>query len=109
MAWFFTPGKEDSILITNMVTGLKREIIPELTVKRPESLSVNKTTRVLDRLIRQFQEHNQTRHLGYIARVRFFHHFQWTLRDSGYSKEFVALIMESLLSGVVARKPADKR
>ena len=109
MAWFFTLSKEDRILIDSMVVDLKREVAPELTVKRPEALSVNKTTRVLERLIRQFREHDQARHLKYFARGRFFHHVRWSLKDAGFAKDFVDLAIESVLSGVVERKSDNKR
>ena len=52
--------------------------------------------------------YDSERKLGYLARVRFFHKLEWALRDAGYAKEFIELIQESLLSGVVARTRSSK-
>jgi hypothetical protein len=110
MAWFFTPNEEEKTLIHTMVADLTKQIAPDLTVNRPEVLSVNKTTRLIEKLMKTFKEYDGNKKLGYLARVRFLHHMRWALIDSGYSKEFVAVVIESLLSGVVAARPqADKK
>jgi hypothetical protein len=89
------------------VESLKKDIAPTLTVTRRQALSVNKTTRVVERMVESFRTYDSERKLGYLSRVLFFHKLEWALRDAGYAKEFVELIQESLLSGVGARsRPA---
>ncbi len=107
--WPFSIPQADQEHIATVVRELRREIAPDLTVNKLESLSVNKTTRVIGRIVQQYQQYDEARRLGYFSRVRFFHQLEWSLRDAGYAKEFVDLILESLFSGVVAKKkPVQK-
>lgn len=107
MMWPFTLAQADKDQIEALIKDLKRDIAPELTVKRRQAMSVNKTTRVVERIVQQFKVYDQSRKLGYFARVRYFHHLEWALRDHGYGKEFVDLVLESLLSGVIAHKKSE--
>jgi hypothetical protein len=97
MIWPFSLTQTDIDQVEHLVADLKRHINPDLTANKTQALSVNKTTRVVERIIKSFQAYDETRKLSYFARVRFFHQLEWKLRDAGYSKEFVDLILESLL------------
>ena len=108
MIWPFNFSQADQQCIQELVSDLKKNIAPDLTVTRRQALSVNKTTRVVERLVEAFRVYDSERKLGYLARVRFFHKLEWALRDAGYAKEFIELIQESLLSGVVARTRSSK-
>lgn len=97
MIWPFSLKQTDAEQIEQLVSNLKKNIAPEVTVNRAEAMSVNKTTRVIERVVKSFQTYDENRRLGYFARVRFFHQLEWKLRDTGYSKEFVDLVLEGLL------------
>lgn len=108
MIWPFDVSQSDQQCIQDLLSDLKKNIPPDLTVTRRQALSVNKTTRVVERMVDGFKAYDSDRKLGYFARVRFFHRFEWSLRDAGYAEEFIDLIKESLLSGVVARSRSSK-
>lgn len=103
MIWPLDIPQADQQCMHDLLVDLKKNIPPDLTVTRREALSVNKTTRVVERMVDAFRVYDNERKLGYLARVRFFHRLEWMLRDAGYAEQFIDLIKESLLSGVVAR------
>jgi len=110
MIWPFSLSQPDIEQLERMATELMKSITPEQTANPAQALSVNKTTKAIERLVKTFHSYNQERRLGYFARVRFFHQLEWRLRDGGYTKAFVDLVLEGLLMsqgkpGQTLRKP----
>ena len=102
--WPFRIRDQDLAEIYGMVDALKKDIPPDLTVNKMQALSVNKTTRVIERMVANFQKFDESRKFGYFSRVRIIHKTKWCLRDAGYSPEFVQLVVESILSVTIKTK-----
>lgn len=101
MIRFLALTAEDTAQLDRMATELKQSIPPEQTNNPAKALSVNKTTKVIERVLKDFQTYNKNRKLGYFARVRFLHQLEWRLRDAGYAKPFVDVVLEGVLAATV--------
>jgi hypothetical protein len=102
---FFTARADDRAVIEKIVSEIVRDINPVLTVTRMEAMSVNKTTRILEKTIKRIKEYQSNEKFGYLRRVKFINAFQWQLKDVGFSKEFVLLITEMLIATSVQTPP----
>ena len=107
--WPFNLSALDRAKIDSVVKDFVKDIPPDLTKNSLHILSVNKTTRVIERLIKDFKEFDSSRKLGYFRRVIFFNDLNWKMREVGYSKNFVDLVLESLLSGTFAKDQIKKK
>ncbi len=100
--WWGTP--EDARVVDQLAAEVAANIRPELTVTRVQALSVNKTTRILERILKRASDYQVTERMGMIRRARFANQFQWALRGRGFSAEFAALAAEGLVVSST-RKP----
>lgn len=100
----WTLSEADKRIISELVGDMRREVPPTLTVTRMEALSVNKTSRIIERTLKKIKTYQENEKMGYWKKVRFSNAFQWKLKDQGYSKEFVSLVTESLVVTLALKK-----
>lgn len=62
--------------------------------KRP---SINRLTRVMEETCRKALEFQQQQQLGWFGKARLSNEFRWALKESGYTKEFVAFATEAVV------------
>lgn len=110
MIWPFSLPEADIKQLELIASDLIKSVKPELTNNPAQALSVNKTTKAIERSVKAFHAYNKERRLGYFGRVRFLHQLEWRLREAGYNKAFVDLVLEGLLmaksqSEDLSRKP----
>lgn len=60
-------------------------------------LSVNKTTRLLERLYDEAKGHFSEKKIGVVRRSVFANSFKWALTEKGYPSNFVNLATEGLV------------
>lgn len=101
MVWPFTLTSTDAAQLDRMVVELKQSIPPDQTTNPSKALSVNKATKVIERVVNDFHVFNKERRMGYFARVRFLHKLEWHLLDAGYAKPFVDVVLEGMLVATV--------
>lgn len=86
---------------------LTADISPESTKEKVRLLSVNKVTRIVERATKRIIEYKISQGMGRIRWAKFINELRWSLRDAGYSDEFVALISEAVIAkSVVMQKQA---
>ncbi len=60
-------------------------------------VSVDRVTRILERIYSRAQTYRDEQQLGYFKKTRLCHAFKWRLTEIGYSKEFVDMATEGLV------------
>lgn len=84
-------------LAKSLSLQLIKEIPPNLIEKRLKLLSVNKVTKLLERVYKVAYEYQTTHRTGFIKRAVLANSFKWELKTHGYTDEFVEMATEGLI------------
>jgi hypothetical protein len=107
--WKSLKAEDEKRLAAKMVEMLVKELPPALLDGRQQVLSVNRVTRVLERVLETAKDHQRNSQLGVFGRARLANHFKWELKNHGYLDDFVEMATEGLVMELtkVARTRAD--
>jgi hypothetical protein len=89
----FSAEKDFSL---ELVQKIRRELPPSM-LGQGKDASVNKITRVLERAYNSASSFQKEHQLGFIRRALLANNFKWTLKNNGYSPEFIDVATEGLV------------
>lgn len=93
----FLSFTSEADLSSFLVSGLTKQISPEVMTERRHVLSAARITRVLEQTFRAARESQKNTNRNWIRRAMLVHKFRWGLHDAGYPKEFVDIATEGLM------------
>jgi len=89
---------------SDLAKRLLKDIPPRMLEKHQAVLSVNKITRLLERMSELAVGFQSQHQLGFVNRAILANHFKWTLKEAGYPDDFVDLATESLVVALSKKK-----
>ena len=91
-----------------LVQQLVKDIYPEQMQKKRNSLSINKITRLLEKVYSQVKKYQEINAMGFLRRTVFANTFRWELKNHGYPDDFCAMATEGLVVELMKKKPTVK-
>lgn len=90
--------RDERAFAKELATMISGQLTPEsLAGDGPGNLSVNKITRLLERVYREVGKHFQGKKMGVVRRSVFANAFKWSLREKGYPANFIDVATEGLV------------
>ena len=99
--------KNDKAQAAEIANTIGAQVSAKLLRENRQALSVNKTTRVLEKAFLQASNYQAAQRMGFVRRSLFAHAFQWALKEQAYPQDFVVMATEGLLVAISA-KPTPK-
>lgn len=93
---YFSNSTEKS-LATRLAAELLKELPPQVIEKRLKLLSVNKVTKLLERVYRIAADHQREARIGFIKRAVLANAFKWELKNHNYPEAFIEMATEGLV------------
>lgn len=97
--------KSEKQLAIQLVQQLVKSLPPATVRDKLHTLSANRITRVLERVLAQLTEVPQVGR-GLLGRAVLANQFRWALKDAGYSPEFIDVAVEALVVETLRRQRA---
>lgn len=96
----------DKEFVIKLVKRLQEEVPPTLLGGGGKVMSVNRVTKILEKIFQSAEKYQGDESLGFIRRVVMLNSFKWELKAGGYSEDFIRLATEGLVMTLVkaARK-----
>ena len=99
--------QEDKAQACELASTIAAQISVKLLQENRQALSVNKITRVLEKVFLQASAYQAAQRMGFVRRSLFANAFQWALKEQAYPQDFVVMATEGLLVAISA-KSANK-
>lgn len=100
---FLTLTEADAAEIAEVEKILTKEVPPERTKEKANLLSVNKVTRIVERVAKKLIEYKYEQKIGRIRWLRLINELRWSLHNAGYSKDFVSLVAEAVIAKSIVK------
>lgn len=96
---------DERAFAAELVNHISSQLTPEsLSSDTAGELSVNKITRLLERIYKESEKHFQGRKMGVIRRSIFANAFKWGLTEKGYPGNFIDIATEGLVMEMAKAK-----
>lgn len=92
----FTRSEEKNF-VARQVEQLRKDLPPTLITEARGKVTVNKITRVLERVYASAATFRDERSLGFVGRAVVANAFKWELKEASYPDEFVDMATEGLI------------
>ena len=99
--------QHDKVQACELASTIAAQVSVKLLRENRQALSVNKVTRVLEKVFLQASAYQAAQRMGFVRRSLFAHAFQWALKEQAYPQDFVVMATEGLLLAISA-KPVSK-
>lgn len=92
----FGPSR-DSAFAKQLVATLLKDLPPKTLESQRGGATVNKITRQLEKTYRAAADYQREQRIGFIRRAFLANGFRWSLKNNGYSDDFVNVATEGLV------------
>ena len=95
---------QERALSKQLAEELVKQLPPkQFTLEKRSALSINKVSRILERIYAIAREKNQSAKMGVVRRSIFANGFKWHLREALYPDDFVDMATEGLLVELIKK------
>lgn len=94
---------------STLVAKLKSSLPPTSVEIGRKGATVNRITRLLERIYESAAAYQSERRLGFFRRAALANHFKWELRNQGYPQEFAEVATEGLVMELSKRAAQAKQ
>ncbi len=91
---------------TTQAAKLSKELPPDFMLKLGKTYTVNKITRLLERVNVSAVEYQKSTSIGFIKRAVLANSYKWELKKHGYPDEFVDMATECLVVDLLKARTA---
>lgn len=93
---FGQAGKDVADFARTLATALTKRYSPELDQQPAKRPSATRMTRLIEETCQKAVMFNQEKKLSWVGRARFANEFRWSLKECGYTKEFIEFATEAV-------------
>jgi len=95
--------KQDTVIANELAAAVAAQLSAAMLRDNRKALSVNKITRVLDKIFIRATAYQVEHRMGFLRRSLFANAFQWALKEHQYPKDFVVMATEGLVVAITAK------